>query len=176
MEEFIEIRPRKRYFHRIYTGIMLWFLGRAVQAAARVDKEVAAEFSKMPDNYTFSLGAFPCGPYMVVGKDEKAVPRYMGGDITKQPVHLQICLKSIGCLFALLSFQESTPVANARARIFVSGDVPHACAVVRILDIVQVYLLPSFIAKLAVKRYPDWSLKRHTIDRCRVLFRTILGY
>ena len=71
MEELIEIRPGKRYFHRAYTGIMLWFLGRAVRAAARVDREVAGEFSKMPDKYTFSLGAFPCGPYMVVGKDEK---------------------------------------------------------------------------------------------------------
>jgi hypothetical protein len=130
----------------------------------------------MPDKYTFSLGAFPCGPYMVVGKDEKGRPEYLGGDIEKHQVHLRICLKSIGCLFALLSFQESTPTANARDRIYVTGDVPHACAVVRILDIVQVYLLPPFMAKLAVKRYPDWSLKRHTIDRCRILFRTILGY
>ncbi|MCP4718205.1 MAG: hypothetical protein GY860_02005 [Desulfobacteraceae bacterium] len=59
--------------------------------------------------------------------------------------------------------------------MIVSGDVPQACAAVRILDIVQVYLLPKFIAKLAIKRYPRWSLKRHTLDRAMVLIRTVTG-
>ena len=45
----------------------------------------------------------------------------------------------------------------------------------RILDIVQVYLLPKPFAKLAVKRYPAWSLKRHTLDRAMVLIRTLTG-
>jgi len=97
------------------------------------------------------------------------------GKRRKQPVHLQMMLKSMGCLFTLFTFRESTPVANARARLFVTGDVPQACAAVRILDIVQVYLLPKPIAKLAIKRYPKWSVKRHTLDRARVLVRTLLG-
>ena len=175
MEAFIEIKPGRKPFQRIYLGIMLWIVGRAIQAAARVDKEVQREFSSMPDAYTFSLGAFPNGPFMVVGKDETGRVRYLGRDINRQSVDLEMTLKSMGNLFALLTFQESTPTANSRDRMTVSGDVPQACAAVRILDIVQVYLLPGFIARLAIKRYPAWTLKRHTLTRALVLIRTVTG-
>lgn len=175
MEAFTEIKPGRKPFQRIYLAVMLWFVGKAIQAASRVDKEVQKEFRAMPDNYTFSLGAFPQGPYMVVGKDDKGKVRYLGGNIKKHPPDLEMTLKSMGNLFLLLSFQESTPTANSRDRMIVSGDVPQACAAVRILDIVQVYLLPKFIARLAIKRYPRWSLKRHTFDRTLVLIRTVTG-
>ncbi|MCG8687346.1 MAG: hypothetical protein MI892_20885 [Desulfobacterales bacterium] len=175
METFTEIKPGKRYVKRIYLSVMLWFVGRAVQAASRVDKAVAAEFAAMPDNYTFSLGAFPNGPYMVVRKDDTGRAKYLGSRLDKQPVHLEMSLKSLGHLFTLFTFQESTPTANARDRLYVSGDVPFACAAVRILDIVQVYLLPKPIARLAIKRYPKWTLKRHTLDRAAVLVRTVTG-
>lgn len=176
MKAFSEIKPKPRIFQRIYLSIMLWFTGRAIQAAARVDKAVAGEFSAMPEGYTFCLGAFPNGPWMVVGKDEKGRARYLGSKKDKQPIHLELGLKSIGNLFTLFTFQESTPTANARDRLYVSGDVPQACAAVRILDIVQVYLLPKPVAKLAIKRYPCWSLKRHTLDRTIILIRTITGF
>ena len=175
MKSFTEVRPKRRLFQGIYLNLMLWFVGRAVQAAARVDAAVAGEFAAMPQGYTFSLGAFPSGPHMVVGKDDKDRVRYLGRRLDKQPVHLQMMLKSPGALFTLFTFQESTPVANARARLFVTGDVPQACAAVRILDTVQTYLLPKPVAKLAIKRYPRWSFKRHTLDRAQVLIRTLLG-
>ncbi len=176
MNALTEIKPGRRFFRWAYLSIMLWFVGRAVQAAARVDEAVAKEFAAMPEGYTFSLGAFPGGPCMVVGKDEKGRVRYLGHRLDRQPVQLQLTLKSTAHLFTLFTFRESTPVANARARLFVDGDVPQACAAVRILDIVEVYLLPKPVAKLAVKRYPKWSFKRHTLDRSRVLARTVLGY
>lgn len=175
MTQFTLIKPGKRYFTRAYLFIMLWIVGRAIQAAARVDKEVAQEFDRMPEGYTFSLGAFPNGPYMVVGKDDVGRVRYLGGKIDKHPVNLEITLKSTTHLFFLFTFRESTPTANARDRLCVSGDVPQACAAVRILNIVQVYLLPKPIAKLAVKRYPHWSFGRHIFTRSLVLARTITG-
>ncbi len=175
MEGFIEVKPGKKYIQRIYLSIMLWFVGRAIQAAAKVDKTVAAEFAAMPENYTFCLGAFPNGPHMIVGKNDKGQVKYLGRNYDKQPIHLEMGLKSMGHLFTLFLFLESTPTANARERLYVTGDVPHACAAVRVLDIVQVYLLPKPIAKLAIKRYPKWTLKRHTIDRTMVYIRTITG-
>jgi hypothetical protein len=99
----------------------------------------------------------------------------LGGNLSKHPVDLEMTLKSMKHLFVLFTFRESTPTANSRDRMIVSGDVPQACAVVRILDIVQVYLLPKPLAKLAIKRYPQWSLKRHTLDRTMVLIRTLTG-
>ncbi|MBU0970600.1 MAG: hypothetical protein KKC20_08125 [Proteobacteria bacterium] len=175
METFVEIKPGRKPLQRIYLGTMLWFVGRAIQAAARVDHQVKKEFERMPPNYTFSLGAFPNGPYMVVGKDDRGKVAYLGGDLSKHPVDLEMTLKSMEHLFVLFTFRESTPTANSRDRMIVSGDVPQACAAVRILDIVQVYLLPKFIARLAIKRYPKWSLKRHTLDRSLILIRTLIG-
>ena len=101
METFIEIKPGRKPFQRIYLGTMLWFMGRAVQAAARADKQVKKEFENMPEGYTFSLGAFPKGPHMIIGKDDKGRVRYLGGDIARHPVDLEMTLKSVKNLFEI---------------------------------------------------------------------------
>lgn len=176
MARFTEVRPGKQRLKRAYLHLMLWFTGRAVQAAARVDPEIQAEFEAMPPGYSFSLGAFPSGPAMVVGKTQSGRVKYLGRRLKDGTPQLQMTLKSLDHLFQLFTFQESTPTANARDRLFVDGDIPQTCAAVRILDRVQVYLLPPIIARLAVKRYPHWSLKRHTIDRGNIYIRTLLGF
>ncbi|MBI9092542.1 MAG: hypothetical protein JEZ12_25280 [Desulfobacterium sp.] len=176
MEDFVEIKPKGKPLKRIYLNLMLWFMGRAVQASAKVDPKVKQEFEALPHGYTFTLGAFPNGPWMVVGKDDAGRVKYLGRNVKDKTIDLWMTLKSVEALFLLFSFQESTPVSNARSRLFVEGDLPHACAVVRILDIVQVYLLPKFIAKLAIKRYPRWPLRQHVIGRILVNARTLIGY
>jgi hypothetical protein len=129
----------------------------------------------MPMGFIFSVGAFPRGPWMVVEKDANGRVKYLGQRVKDRNIDLRMTLKSMDALLLLFTFQESTPVSNARNRLFVEGEVPHACTVVRILDMVQVYLLPKFIAKRAIKRYPRWSLKRHTLDRIQVNIRTLIG-
>ena len=124
MHGFTEIKPRKNVLRRLYLAVMLWFVGRAIQAAARCDKAVADEFRAMPEGYTFCLGAFPDGPWMVVGKTEQGRVKYLGADKNRQPVHLELGLKNAAHLFTLFTFRESTPTANARDRLYVSGDVP----------------------------------------------------
>ena len=75
-------------------------------------------------------------------------------------------------------FRSSTTIATARERLVVDGDLPDACAVVRVLNTVETYLLPKVIAKLAVKRYPKWSqmnpFKKH-LGRIAVYARTFIG-
>jgi hypothetical protein len=51
-----------------------------------------------------------------------------------------------------------------------------ACAVVRILDMVEVLLLPKIIARLAVKRYPAWSPLRKHLGRFMVYVRAVVGF
>jgi hypothetical protein len=57
----------------------------------------------------------------------------------------------------VFSFREATAMAFARNRFFVDGDIPAALAVVRVLNRIETYLLPGFVARLAVKRYPSWT-------------------
>lgn len=176
MKDFKEIKSAKKPFKEAYIAIMLWFVGRAIQAAAAVDKSVKKEFDSLPERFIFSMGVMPHGPYMIVGKDKKGVVTFMGWNPEGKKIDLQLKIKNLEAAMLLFTFQESTCIATARNRLIVDGEVPHACSVVRILDIVEVYLLPKFIAKLAVKRYPMWTPGRKYVGRVVVYLRTILGF
>ncbi len=170
-----DIQSGRKPLKRAYVGIFLWFTGRAIQAAAKVDKQVGKEFDNLPDDFTFSLGCLPDGPWMVIGK-EKGTVKYLGGDPGERHVHVRLAIKSVDAAFLILSFQESTALATTRNRLITDGEVPYALAVIRILDIVEVYLLPKIIASLAVKRYPKWwSIGRKLGGRIGVYTRTLLG-
>ena len=170
-----DVQSGSKPLKRAYVGIFLWFTGRAIQAAARVDKQVRKEFENLPDDFAFSLGCMPQGPWMIIGK-EKGTVKYLGGNSQKRHVHVRLAIKNVDAAFLILSFQESTALATTRNRLITDGEVPYALAVIRILDIVEVYLLPKLIASLAVKRYPKWwSIGRKLGGRIGVYTRTLLG-
>ena len=175
MEIVKEVHAGTKPLLRMYVGIFLWFTGRAIQAAAKVDRQVVKEIDGLPDRFTFALGCLPDGPWMVVGK-EKGALKYLGGKIQGRDLNLRLAIKNVDAAFQILSFQESTALATARNRLIVDGEIPHSLGVIRILDIVEVYLLPGFIARLAVKRYPKaWSFGRKVGGRIGVYTRTLLG-
>lgn len=176
MIQLREMTPGGRFLKKAYVALMLWFVGRAMQAAARVDRDVRKEFEKLPEGFTFCLGVMPRGPYMIVGKDHKGRVKYMGWRREGRSIDLDMRIKNIEAAILMFTFQESTAVATARDRMVVDGEVPYACAIVRVLDIEEVYLLPKIIASLAVKRYPVWSLGRKYIGRIRIYLRSIAGY
>lgn len=170
-----DVQSGSKPLKRAYVGIFLWFTGRAIQAAAKADKEVKKEFDNLPDDFTFSLGCLPNGPWMVVGKHKGKV-KYLGGNPHQHKVHVRLAIKSVDAAFLILSFQESTALATTRNRLITDGEVPSALAIIRVLDIVEVYLLPKIIASLAVKRYPKWwSMGRKLGGRIGVYTRTLLG-
>lgn len=171
-----EIKPGRKLFKRAYLILMLWFMGRAVQAASRVDPQIMNELAELPTDFSFALGVVGRGPYMVVEKCAEGSFRYRGHRIDQAEVDLIMAFKHLESGFMTFSFQENTPVAAARDRLVVDGEAAHACAVVRILDRVQVYLLPKMIASLAVKRYPRWPFTTKWLNRVRIYWRTLLGY
>jgi hypothetical protein len=171
-----EMSPGRSYLKRAYLSINLWFMGRAIQAASRVDDQVRREFRSLPEKFTFALGVMPEGPHFVVQKVGVDSARYIGRRIDAQPVDLKMEFKHLEAGMLTFTFRENTPVATARDRLVVDGEVAYACAVVRILDIVQIYLLPKVVAQLAVKRYPRWPLGRKLINRTRIYWRSLIGY
>jgi hypothetical protein len=172
---FLEKQPRANLIKKRYIALMLWFVGRAVQAAARHDADVKKEFDKLPDGFTFSLGVLPEGPAMVVGKDGEGVVRYLGWKLERQPIHLAMKIKNLEAAMLMFTFQESTAEATCNDRLIIDGEVPPACAVVRVLDTVEVYLLPWFLAGLAVKRYPRWNLIRKLTGRCKIYWSALFS-
>ena len=171
-----EIIAPNKPLKRLYLGILLWFVGRAIQAAARSDRSVRAEFEHLPENFTFGLGVMPRGPFMIVGKTKKGKVRYLGGDPHKYQLDLALKIKNIEAGILMFTFQESTAAAVARERLIVDGLTSNACAIVRVLNIVEVYLLPKLIAQLAVKRYPRWRMAQKAWGRTRIYVRTVLGF
>jgi aldehyde:ferredoxin oxidoreductase len=172
---FKMVSPGGKPFKRIYLSIMFWFVGRAIQAAARVDREVRKTFEAIPDGFTFALTVLPDGPAMVVGKDKAGKVRYLGANPGERYVDLTLTIKNIEAAILLFTFQESTVTAVARDRMIVDGDIPAACAVVRILDIVEVFLLPKVLASLAVRRYPQWPPFRKYLGRTLIYLRAVVG-
>ncbi|WP_319525528.1 aldehyde ferredoxin oxidoreductase family protein [uncultured Desulfosarcina sp.] len=172
---FKMVSPGGKPVKRLYLAIMLWFVGRAVQAAARVDKAVGEAFATLPDGFTFALTVAPDGPAMVVGKDRNGKVRYLGSDDQRRLIDMRMTIKNIEAAMLLFTFQEPTALAVARDRLVVDGDIPAACTVVRVLDAVEVYLLPKILASLAVRRYPKWPIFRKITGRVMIYLRTVTG-
>ncbi len=175
MSEYRDVKPGRKIFKRVYVAIMLWFVGRAIKAAAKVDEAVKKEFEELPDGFTFSLGVLPDGPHMIVGKDNKGCVKYMGHNPEGKKIDVEMKIKNLEAALLLFTFQESTSISSCRDRLIVDGDLPSAFAVVRILDVVEVYLLPKFISSLAVKRYPEWPLVQKFVGRVKIYCRAVLG-
>ncbi len=179
IENYPEIIPGKNPFKKIYLAVFLWITGRAIQAAARTDRVVKKEFEMLPDDFMLYLGVSPNGPGFVVGKDSNGKAKYMGAKLKGKSITLKMIIKNIEAAFLVFTFQESTAVGFAHDRFMVSGNLDEACRIGRVLDIVEIYLLPKIITKLAVKRYPGWKqmspIRKH-VGRVIIYTRAILGF
>ncbi|HOP62398.1 MAG TPA: hypothetical protein PK358_05420 [Spirochaetota bacterium] len=175
INKYPEIKSGGKLVKKIYVAIMLWIVGRAIQAASKVDREVKEEFAALPDDFIMHLHVLPSGPGMIVGKDKNGKVKYMGWNPKGKKITLEMKVKNIEGAILMFTFQESTCIASARSRLAVSGNVPDTMAFIRILNIVETYLLPKIITGLAVKRYPKWSQMnpfRKYIGRVIIYVRT----
>ena len=167
--------PGPSHLKRLYLSLLLWFVGRAIEAAAKVDRGVRQELDKIPNGFTFALNIAPGGPAMVVGKDKSGRVRYLDANINDRYIDLTLTIKSIEAAMSLFTFREAMVTAVARDRLIVEGDIPAACAVVRILELVEVFLLPKSLASLSVRRYPEWSFMRKHGGRVLIYLRALAG-
>jgi aldehyde:ferredoxin oxidoreductase len=169
------VTPSQRCLKRAYVGLMLWFMGRAMAAAAKVDREIHQEVARLPEGFCFALSVAPAGPCMLMGKDAAGRLRFLGTRAAHHKVDLHLQIKNIEAAFRMFSFQESTAVAVTRNRLILDGDTACGCTVVRVFNAVEVYLLPKLLARLAVKRYPAWSLARKCLGRIQIYLRAVIG-
>ncbi len=168
------ISPRRKPFKSLYLHIILWFLGRSIQAAVHIDAKIRKEFFSLPDEMTFGLGVEPNGPRMAIRKSKESGVTYLGRASKNQKVDLDIKIHDIEAAMLLLTFRESTAISASHGRISISGNVEEGCTVVRILDQLEILLLPKWIARRAVKRYI--APKRLGAMRTRLYVRTLIGY
>jgi hypothetical protein len=138
---------------RIYVSIMMLIVGRALSAISRVDEEAIEEIKGLPEDYIIQMVVVPGGPgfkVRTVGDGTLEV-----ANNTQRKVDLSIKFKHLSHAFSVLSFQEGTAEAFTKDRMIADGELSHSIRLVRILNKMEAIILPEFIAKRAVKRYPD---------------------
>lgn len=175
-----EIHPGKKRIKNLYVSVMLWFVGRALQAVSRIDREIAAEIEDLPENCLIGMAVCPFGeqghkaPAMFVKKTSTNRFRFEGMKAPTQKPDLLITFKNIDTAMLVLTFREKTTEAQAYARFTADGPLAIACTFVRILNKTEIYLLPKLIAVRAVRRY-DRPEHKH-LNRMRLYTRTVLGF
>lgn len=157
---------------RIYISLLLWIVGRAIQAAGRISPAVQKECRRLPDDFSFALKVLPRGPSMTIVKQDDTL-HYLRKGLKDNNPELLMGIKTIDSAFRIFTFRESTAEAAARDRLITDGPIPFACTMVRILDSIEILLLPRILAKRAVKRYK--SPKHKYVQRFRIYTRVFIN-
>lgn len=150
-------KPRKKRGKTFMIQAGLFLLGRALEAAAVLDKDARAEVAKWNDPMTIMLHVHSQGPTMVL-KKENGILRYAGS--TPVEADLSIFFKNLESAFLIFSGQMGSPQGSAEHRVSLKGDASQAMSLIRCMDIAQAYLFPKFIAKNVLKSVPPMTLKR----------------
>ena len=153
----------------LYLRILLYVLGKTIPKATGLSPEVKNEARGFPAGFGILLGVLPAGPALLLEADGSG-GLFRCRDHAKKP-DLAIQLKSLEAAFRLFTFRESTCASEAGGRLTATGSLPRVLSFIRIIDAVEILLLPRGIASRAVKewRRPEKLLS----DRAR-LYASIL--
>jgi hypothetical protein len=148
------MRRIRQQLKRVYVAIMMRVVGWGLRAMSRVDPVLREEAAGFADGLVIEMTTLPGGPRMVLEKSPAGHLRYLGGR-APQHAELSIRFKHIDYAFRVFAFIESTPMAFARARMVVDGNVAAGVRLVRCLYRLEALLMPRFIAVRGMKRYPE---------------------
>jgi len=143
------VRPSGRPFKTLYCAVVLAVLGWFIPHIACRKKSVREDVATFPETFSFRLGVWPSGPSVAFERKGDGLKKIS----PKSPVTMNVSLKSIEAAWLLFTFQESTCGSEAAGRLTVEGELPHTCTFIRIMDKVEILLLPPFIARRAVKKW-----------------------
>lgn len=159
---------------RAYVNLMMGVVGRGLVSTSQQDEQVHREISVFPAGYVFQMVVMPVGPSFSVQVHADGTLRLLK-NFQGRP-DLCVRFKHMAHAFLVFSFQESTVQAFANDRMYVDGDVAHAIRLVRCLSRMEVLILPKFVARRAVKRYPAISLGEKAGLAARIYARVALNF
>ncbi len=142
---------------RAYVALMMRIVGRGLAIASRVDSDIAYELTHLPAEMTIAMRVYPNGPCCFLQKTDAGLS-YLGVRDTGE-ADMNIIFKHLQHAWLLYTFQENTPIAFARNRIVLDGEIAHAIVFNRCLGRLLSLILPRLIARRAVKRYPAIALR-----------------
>ncbi|MET4693351.1 SCP2 sterol-binding domain-containing protein [Endozoicomonas lisbonensis] len=155
----------------VYVKIMTIIVGNALSALSRIDKVAREEIKKIPANYHIEMITSPQGANFKLKVTDTGLFELVRNQSRK--ADLVIRFKHTSHAFLVFSFQEGTALAFARDRMVAEGDLNYATKFVRILNRLEALILPEFIARKAVKRYPpELGIKEKITKAAQIYART----
>jgi hypothetical protein len=165
------LRPLGSKAKRLYVNIMFQVIGRALQAVSEVDDEVCNEARSLPTGFLFQMMVMPKGAGLLIEHVGDGRFKYHRKEAPR-PIDLSIKFKHLEHAFLVLSFQEKTSVAFANDRMLIDGDISYAVRMTRILNRLEVFILPKLVAERAVKAYPhNLQLPEKLISAARIYLK-----
>ena len=154
---------------RAYVALMMRIVGRGLAIASRVDSEIARELSHLPAEMIIAMRVYPNGPCCFLQHTGTDLA-YLGPRLAGE-ADMEIVFKHLQHAWLLYTFQENTPIAFARNRIVLDGEIAHAVVFNRCLSRLLTLILPRLVARRAVKRYPAIALREKLLVAATIYLR-----
>ena len=133
------------------TGVVFFFLFRALKALYRRDSRIKAELDSWSDGLALHMQAGLTGPYLTVKKTAAGPVRLKG----PQPgADVKVSFKCLDSAFKLATGRLGVAQAYAQHRFYLEGDIGVTMSFVRCVDIAEGYLFPRFITRRILKGAP----------------------
>lgn len=166
-------RPGLAYrVQRGYVVLMMWLVGRLLQASSAVDPVIRDEVAKLPSGFTFAMQVRPGRTGFAMRKQDGQL-RLQSLAATGAP-QLSFDFKHFTHAFLVLGFIEGTATSFARDRMSVDGNLGAGMKIVRCLNRMEAVVLPKFIARRAVKAYPRIGLGEKLMAAARIYLRLLV--
>lgn len=134
--------------------LVLFFLGRGLKAAYKLDPIVKEELSSLPENTIIRLDIAPIGPALAFTAKNGKLHTYKGKKARELDPAIDIVFKNVDGALQVLLAQAGIADAYCQHRMLVYGDVFKTIGMIRVMDRVENYLFPGFIAKKLLVRRP----------------------
>ncbi len=146
----------ERKLKKNYISLVLQALGPCFEPVSRLVPECREELSYWEEGRRFALGVLPNGPAITIEKRDGRL-YYLGTGM--QSPDVSILFKNLDAGMMAFTLYIGTVQAAAENRVITRGDNGMIMEAVRILDLVEFYLFPSFIAKRNFRRAKKFTPK-----------------
>lgn len=139
---------------RKIASIVFFFLGRGLKAAYKLDESVRKEFEGFPEGAVIRMKIEPSGPALAFLVDKGKLYTMSGEKAASCKPYIDILFKNVDGALQVLLAQAGIAEAYCQHRMLVVGDVYQTIGIIRVMDKVENYLFPGFIAKKLLVRRP----------------------
>lgn len=166
-EYHYELTTNTKKFKEFTAKLVLWFLGRALEACTVLDENVKHEVEVFEEGSSILLKVQPSGPCIVMMKVNNKL-KFMGTE--EVSADLSIYFKNIEAANLALTGKKSIAQAYAEHRFMLKGNIALGMCLVRCICTVESYLFPKFMYKKLSK-----TDAKKTTTSFRIYTSTLFG-